>query len=109
MKKFAIILGILFLGIGVFAVVNKTQGTNEANVKIAKLKYRGGGDWYANRTALPNLIEFCNKNLNTSIASNEEIVEPDAPDIFNYPFIYLTGHGKVSVFVVMRILVGRLI
>jgi len=63
--------------------------------KLAKLKYNGGGDWYANRTALPNLIDFCNKNLQTNFASQESIVEVGSPEIFNYPFVYLTGHGNV--------------
>src|SRR5690349_19837520 len=63
--------------------------------KMAKLKYSGGGDWYANRTALPNLIEFCNQNLKTNFAAQEAIVEVGSADIFNYPFVYLTGHGNV--------------
>jgi hypothetical protein len=63
--------------------------------KMAKLKYNGGGDWYANRTALPNLIDFCNKNLKTNFAVQESIVEVGSGDIFNYPFVYLTGHGNV--------------
>lgn len=64
-------------------------------VKIAKLKYSGGGDWYANKTSLPNLIRFCNQQLYTNIAPEEDIVEPGSPDIFNYPFIHLTGHGNI--------------
>jgi hypothetical protein len=64
-------------------------------IKIAKLKYNGGGDWYANKTALPNLIDFCNKNLNLNLAKEEEIVEVGSPDIFLYPYIYMTGHGNV--------------
>jgi hypothetical protein len=63
--------------------------------KLAKLKYNGGGDWYANRTALPNLIDFCNKNLQTNFVAQESIVEVGSPEIFNYPFVYLTGHGNV--------------
>lgn len=63
--------------------------------KIAKLKYNGGGDWYANRTALPNLIAFCNQNLGTKIAPEEATVEVGSSDLFNYPFVYLTGHGNV--------------
>jgi hypothetical protein len=66
-----------------------------ATYKIAKLKYNGGGDWYANRTALHNLIDFCNKNLNTNISAEEAIVEAGSAEIFNYPFVYLTGHGNV--------------
>ena len=63
--------------------------------KIAKLKYNGGGDWYANRTALPNLIDFCNKNLHTNLAIQEDIVEVGSAEIFHYPFVYMTGHGNV--------------
>lgn len=69
--------------------------TNAPTFKIAKLKYNGGGDWYANRTAIPNLINFCNKNLGMSIAPEEAIVEVGSSDLFNYPFVYLTGHGNV--------------
>ena len=64
--------------------------------RMAKVKYSGGGDWYANRTALPNLIRFCNKNLNTNFDDEDAIVEVGSADLFNYPFIYLTGHGNVS-------------
>jgi hypothetical protein len=63
--------------------------------KIAKLKYNGGGDWYANKTSLPNLIEFCNRNLKTNIAAEEEVVEAGSAEIVFYPFIHMTGHGNV--------------
>jgi len=63
--------------------------------KMGKLKYNGGGDWYANRTALSNLIDFCNKNLATNFAPDEDIVDLGSEEIFNYPFIYMTGHGNV--------------
>ena len=63
--------------------------------KIAKLKYNGGGDWYANRTAIPNLIAFCNQYLGTNISSLDVNVDVASSDLFNYPFVYLTGHGNV--------------
>ncbi len=63
--------------------------------KIAKMKYNGGGDWYANRTALPELINFCNKNLGTNFDREEAVVEAGSAEIFNYPFVYLTGHGNI--------------
>lgn len=66
-----------------------------AQVKIAKLKYNGGGDWYANKTALPNLIAFCNKELNTELAAEDEVVEVGSIDLFLYPYVYMTGHGNV--------------
>ena len=64
-------------------------------VKIALLKYRGGGDWYANPTSLTNLISFCNQNLKTNINKDYVTVETGSSDIFNYPFIHMTGHGNV--------------
>jgi len=63
--------------------------------EIALLKYKGGGDWYANPTSLPNLITFCNANINTKIETQPETVEVGSPDIFQYPFLHMTGHGNV--------------
>ena len=64
--------------------------------QIALLKYRGGGDWYANPTSLPNLIKFCNKELKTDLDLTPATVEVGSNEIFNYPFLHMTGHGNVS-------------
>ena len=69
--------------------------TAQNQLRIAKLKYEGGGDWYANKTALPNLIAFCNRQLGTNLAESEDIVDVGSTDLFLYPFIYMTGHGNV--------------
>ena len=63
--------------------------------EIAVLKYNGGGDWYANHTALPNLIAFANENIGTNIKTAPATVEVGSSDIFNYPFLHMTGHGNV--------------
>ena len=64
--------------------------------QIALLKYNGGGDWYANiETSLPNLIKFCNENLKTNINSEQGIVEAGSSELFNYPFVHITGHGNI--------------
>ncbi len=63
--------------------------------EIALLKYGGGGDWYANPTSLPNLIKYCNQNINTKIKNKPAVVEPSSPDLFSYPFVHMTGHGNV--------------
>jgi len=63
--------------------------------EIAVLKYKGGGDWYSNPTALPNLIAFCNANINTKINNKPQTVETGSIDIFQYPFLHMTGHGNV--------------
>ncbi len=67
----------------------------ESTVKFGLVKYRGGGDWYSDPTALPNLIEFCNKKLGMAIQEEPATVQVGSPDIFNYPFLHLTGHGNV--------------
>lgn len=73
-----------------------TSFTPAPTYQIALLKYSGGGDWYANlETSLPNLIEFCNKNLKTNINPEQAQVEVGSPELFNYPFIHMTGHGNV--------------
>ena len=68
---------------------------SQNSYQIAVLKYNGGGDWYANPTSLPNLVEFCNKNINTNIKKEIATVEVGSLDIFNYPFLHMTGHGNV--------------
>ena len=67
----------------------------QSSVQIALLKYSGGGDWYANPTSLPNLIKFCNKNIGTNLQKDNAVVEVGSPEIYNYPFIHMTGHGNV--------------
>ena len=69
--------------------------TGQNTYQIAILKYNGGGDWYSNPTSLPNLVEFCNQNLETNIKKDIATVEVGSLDIFNYPFIHMTGHGNV--------------
>lgn len=64
--------------------------------KLARLKYNGGGDWYGNRTALSNLIAFSNNHLKTNIHPEEAIAEVGSSLLFQYPFIYMTGHGNVE-------------
>jgi len=67
-----------------------------SSYQIALLKYNGGGDWYANlETSLPNLIKFCNDNLKTSIDPEQAIVDAGSIEIFNYPYVHMTGHGNV--------------
>jgi len=74
---------------------NATAQSNESALQIGLLKYNGGGDWYANPTSLPNLVEFCNQNLGTKISTKIETVAAGDPSIFNYPFVHMTGHGNV--------------
>lgn len=64
------------------------------NMKLGLLVYGGGGDWYANPTALKNLATFCNQQLKTNFTLQEAQVEIGSPELFNYPFLHMTGHGR---------------
>lgn len=81
----------LFFFSFLISVSSFAQGTYQ----LAVLKYNGGGDYYANPTSLPNLIAFCNQNLSTNISKDVPYVEAGSNDIFNFPFIHMTGHGNV--------------
>lgn len=62
---------------------------------LAVLQYEGGGDWYSNPTALKNLIQFCNAEINTKMNLEPQTVSADDPEIFEYPMLHMTGHGNV--------------
>ncbi|HEY4650506.1 MAG TPA: DUF4159 domain-containing protein [Pontibacter sp.] len=87
MKRTLLLLLIVILAMPVVA--------QRYSLKIAKLKYNGGGDWYANKTSLPNLIRFCNQNLNMNIKPEEDVVEVGSAELLSYPFVHMTGHGNV--------------
>lgn len=75
---------------------SSTSFSQTSSYQIALLKYSGGGDWYANlETSLPNLISFCNQNIKTTINEEQAIVEIGNSEIFNYPYVHLTGHGNI--------------
>ncbi|HQE12949.1 MAG TPA: DUF4159 domain-containing protein [Flavipsychrobacter sp.] len=63
-------------------------------IKLALLVYEGGGDWYANPTSLKNLATFCNQQLKTNLDTKEAQVAVSSPELFNYPFVHMTGHGR---------------
>jgi hypothetical protein len=90
-KKIFILISIITLHLA----LGTGHSFSQPSFKIAKLKYNGGGDWYANKTSLPNLIRFCNQNLKTNINPEEDIVEVGSPELFSYPFVHMTGHGNV--------------
>ncbi len=63
--------------------------------EVAVLKYSGGGDWYANPTSLPNLVNYCNQNIQTTLTPKVSVVDVGSAEIVNYPFVHMTGHGNV--------------
>jgi hypothetical protein len=67
------------------------------DLKLALLVYSGGGDWYANPSSLKNLAQFCNSQLRTNLDTRAAQVHAASPEIFNYPFVHMTGHGRWTV------------
>jgi len=83
---------IILLTLGIFFSFSFVENYT---YKIAVLKYDGGGDWYANPTAVPNLIKFCNDRIGTRINPIPDQVHVGSEEIFNYPLLHMTGHGNV--------------
>lgn len=79
---------ILLIGLFLLHFLGFTQ-------EVAVLKYAGGGDWYANPTSLPNLVKYCNQNIQTTITKKVSVVDVGSAEIVNYPFVHITGHGNV--------------
>ena len=86
MKKYKLVLLLL---------VPFVLSFNSYSVKLATLKYDGGGDWYSNPTSLTNLIQYCSSNLNMSINPVYDVVDVASSELFQYPFVHMTGHGNV--------------
>jgi hypothetical protein len=85
LKKSILIFCLNVLSIGAFS----------QSYQIAVLKYKGGGDYYANPTSLPNLVTFVNRELKMNISKETPYVEVGSTELFNYPFVHMTGHGNV--------------
>jgi hypothetical protein len=86
---------VLLIILMAFIPASTPTGSATATVKIALMKYNGGGDWYVNPTSLPNLVKFCNENLGTNIDEDIATVDVGSSEIYNYPFVHLTGHGNI--------------
>ncbi|TVR37926.1 MAG: DUF4159 domain-containing protein [Cryomorphaceae bacterium] len=86
-----IIRNALFL----LCLIAMSAHAQKGSYQFAVLKYKGGGDWYSDPTAVPNLVKFCNEELGMHINEDVAVVEVGSPDLFNYPFVHMTGHGNV--------------
>jgi len=79
----------------IFSIICMAVNAQADKIRIAKLQYSGGGDWYANKTALPNLAKFCNEQIGTNIDEEDAVVQVGSPELFDYSYVYMTGHGNV--------------
>jgi hypothetical protein len=86
--------GLVLIALG-FGVLTFCSFMLPPTYKVAVLKYKGGGDYYANPTSVPNLVRFVNKNLAMNVDAEVPFVDAGSPEIINYPFVHMTGHGNV--------------
>ena len=77
--------------------VNVAAQTGEESIRIARVQYQGGGDWYSSPTALTNLIRFTKQQVPISISERYDDVQIGSRDLHKYPFVHMTGHGNISV------------
>jgi hypothetical protein len=68
----------------------------QQELTIAQLQYGGGGDWYANPTGLPNLLKAIRDRTGMQVSDQPAKVKPTDPALWNYPYIYITGHGNIK-------------
>lgn len=76
--------------------IRERQRTLEnVRVRIARVKYGGGGDWYSDPSSLPNLMREFSARTGIPTADAEKVLELGEPELFAYPFLYITGHGNI--------------
>jgi len=89
MKKRALTL------FNIFFIISFSVPLFGQNFTIARIHYSGGGDWYSDPSSLPNLLKFVSENTHISVDNEEVRIRPADQNFFNYPYLYLTGHGNV--------------
>ncbi len=65
-------------------------------VTVGRIKYGGGGDWYGNRTTFVNLFNYVKDHTRVNVAEKEKTVQVEDKDLFNFPIIYMAGHGNIK-------------
>ena len=76
------------------------------DLTIGRLQYDGGGDWYANPSSLPNLLAAVAERTTLKVSDREQVVTLDSPELWDVPYLYMTGHGNV-LFTAEEVLVLR--
>lgn len=85
---------IRLLALAVVTVLG-TGSTAPAPLTIGRLQYEGGGDWYGNPSSLPNLLRHIRQHTSIPVEPRERVVTPSGRDLWDLPYIYMTGHGNV--------------
>jgi len=83
----------IFISLG---TISTTTAGEPGTFSLARIHYRGGGDWYANPSSIPNLMKFVGKHTTIKTVQSEVRVKISDEELFRYPILYMTGHGNVS-------------
>lgn len=94
-KRLILLLIILLQAAAAWAAEPVAPATGDL-FTIGRLKYGGGGDWYDDPTSLPNLLKYVRENAGIPTAQQETVVAPSDQAIFSTPFLYMTGHGRIT-------------
>ena len=96
MRKSLLIAISVFIVISTLECIQAQEAWDRSEFTIARIKYRGGGDWYNDRTCIPNMLRFLEQNTNMHCAKEERYVELTDDALFSYPVLFITGHGKID-------------
>jgi hypothetical protein len=78
-----------------FFIYGPAFASDTCQLTIARLKYEGGGDWYADPSSLPNLVQAVRERTKLPVCDTIATVEILDDRLFRFPFLYMTGHGDV--------------
>ena len=95
-RRIGTLVVLALLALGGTLPAQATRVDSPALPTIARLQYEGGGDWYANPSSLPNLLRAISERTSLRIAQRPGEVRLTDPDLGDYPFLYVTGHGNIS-------------
>ncbi len=86
---------ILTLILTVITELSFAQNINEGRLTIARLKYSGGGDWYNDPSAVPNLLSYIEKETGIFVRNDEVKISLSDEKLFSFPILFITGHGRI--------------
>ncbi len=95
MKRIINLVPVLALTVMGFAAFALAAAGVEPEIRIARLQYEGGGDWYCDPSSLPNWLDTFGQRTGIVTATEEAVVTLDSEDLYQYPFLYLSGHGRI--------------
>jgi hypothetical protein len=78
------------------SAISAATPVSPATVRIARLQYGGGGDWYCDPSSLPNWLDLFSARTGIPTAAAEAVITLDSEDLYRYPFLYLSGHGRIA-------------